>query len=70
MFEKSRKAQDAFSFSLGGLRTITSFVAAPAIANDRINRIRDAQIRRARKARDGNPRGWPEGRREAAQTCA
>ena len=45
MFEKAKRARDAFTFSLGGMTTIASFVAAPAIADDRINRIRDAQLR-------------------------
>ena len=42
MFEKRRKARDAFAFSLGGMTAHTPFVMAPAIADDRINRIRDA----------------------------
>ncbi|MBT8068205.1 MAG: hypothetical protein KJO09_13265 [Gammaproteobacteria bacterium] len=44
MFEKARKAIDAFSFSLGGMRMTSSFVIAPAIDGDRINRIRDAHL--------------------------
>ena len=51
MFEKGKKAHDAFSFSLGGMTTIASFVAAPVVANDRINKIRDEYVRRAREAR-------------------
>ena len=45
MFEKAKRTRAAFTFSLGGMTTIASFVAAPAIADDRINRIRDAQLR-------------------------
>ena len=45
MFEKAKRTRDAFTFSLGGMKTIASFVAAPAIADDRINKIRDAQLR-------------------------
>ena len=55
MFEKAKRVRDAFTFSLGGMTTIASFVAAPAIADDRINKIRDAhqsmlQARRAEAA--------------------
>ena len=54
MFGKANKARDAFAFSLGGMTAITSFVAAPAIADDRINKIRDERVRQARKlARSG-----------------
>ena len=42
MFDKSEKARDAFAFSLGAMTAKMSFVMAPAIADDRINRIRDA----------------------------
>ncbi len=42
MFEKPKKARDAFAFSLGGMTAHMPFVMAPAIADDRINRIRDA----------------------------
>ena len=44
MFEKAQKALDAFSFSLGGMRMTSSFVIAPAIDGDRINKIRDAHL--------------------------
>ena len=46
MFNKARPARDAFTFSLGGVSTIGSFVAPTAIADDRINRIRDEQLQR------------------------
>lgn len=45
MFEKGKKKRDAFSFSLNGLTTISSFLAAPVVADDRINKIRDAHLR-------------------------
>ena len=44
MFEKAKQARDAFTLSLGGMRTASSFFAMPVIADDRINRIRDAQL--------------------------
>lgn len=44
MFEKAKKGRDAFTFSLGGMRTIASFTIAPAVADDRINKIRDAHL--------------------------
>jgi hypothetical protein len=70
MFKKANKALDAFSFSLGGLRMASSFVIAPAIDGDRINQVRDEHVRRAREAREDAPRGWLEGRPQAAQDCA
>lgn len=45
MFEKGKKTRDAFSFSLDGFTTISSFLAAPVVADDRINKIRDAHLR-------------------------
>ncbi len=48
MFKKAKVARDAFTFSLGGMTTIASFVPAPAIANDRINKVRDEQQAAAR----------------------
>ena len=41
MFEKARRERDAFSFSLGGMRTVSSFIAASAIAHDRLDKARD-----------------------------
>ena len=38
MFEKAKSGRDAFTFSLRGMKTIASFAAAPAIADDRINK--------------------------------
>ena len=70
MFEKAKPGRDAFTFSLGGMATKSSFVIAPAIADDRINRIRDEHVRRAREARDESPRGWLESHRRTAQDCA
>ena len=52
MFAKHNNVRDAFAFSLGGMTAITSFTAAPAIADDRINQVLDAQ--RAEKRRKGN----------------
>ena len=52
MFKKAKVARDAFTFSLGGMTTIASFAPAMAIADDRINKIRDAQQAAARENRD------------------
>lgn len=39
---KNRKEiRDTFAFSLGGMTAITSFTAAPAIADDRIRQFRE-----------------------------
>ncbi len=45
MFTRDSKVRDAFSFSLGGMTAISSFLAAPVVADDRINKIRDAHLR-------------------------
>ncbi len=58
MFENPKKARDAFTFSLGGMNTISSFVAAPAVADDRINRIRDQRMSQRRSDADRKPRAW------------
>jgi hypothetical protein len=44
MFKKESAKRDAFTFSLSGATTITSFAAAPAIASNRINRMLDECI--------------------------
>ncbi len=46
MGTKTKPGRDAFTFSLGGVSAITSFVAAPAIADDLINNARDERLRR------------------------
>ena len=70
MFGKTSKARDAFAFSLGGMTAITSFVAAPALADDRINRIRDERVREARKSCDDEARDWPNRCHRPAHECA
>ena len=59
MFKKARKALDAFSFSLGGVGMASPFVATPVIANDRINKIRDAHLSllQARRSEAANVAG-------------
>ncbi len=49
-----KHGRDAFSFSLGGLTTVASFAAAPAVDANHLNRARDA----ARNRADGG-RGRP-----------
>ena len=44
MFEKAKSGRDAFTFSLRGLTTVASFTAAPAIADDRINKAIDRRL--------------------------
>ena len=71
MFKRAKVARDAFTFSLGGMTTISSFVPAPAIADDRINKVRDQQQAAARQNRDCRPHSWTGTARPAAQTdCA
>jgi len=74
MSVNTKRSRDVFTFSLGGLKTITSFVAAPAIAHDRINNALDEQLRHAQEdqpdtAREigaGWGRFWLRARRRAA----
>jgi hypothetical protein len=47
MSYRAETKRDAFTFSLGGLTTIASFVPAPAVAHDRIRTPRDNSTRRA-----------------------
>ena len=49
MFEKARSGRDAFTFSLQGMRTMASYTAAPAIADDRINRGIDQRLGRVQE---------------------
>jgi hypothetical protein len=44
MSKKAKPARDAFTFSLGGISTISSFVAAPAIAHDQLNKALDERL--------------------------
>lgn len=46
MINRAKPARDAFTFSLGGMATIAPFAAPTAIADDRINRIRDERLQR------------------------
>ena len=45
--EKAKSGRGAFTFSLGGMNTISSFTVAPAIADDRVNKIPDERRRNA-----------------------
>jgi hypothetical protein len=58
MYKITQPARDAFAFSLGGMTSIASFVVAPAIAGDRINRAMDERIKSSRadrKRQNGAP---------------
>jgi hypothetical protein len=77
MSRKAKPARDAFTLSLDGIKTINSFIVAPAIDTDRINKAIDARLRQAQKAQPNQPdtaseiggvlkRFWPfRGRRAA-----
>lgn len=45
MTEKAKSRRDAFTFSLGGMRTISSYTAAQAIAHDALNKALDEKLR-------------------------
>ena len=71
MFKTAKLARDAFTFSLGGMTTIAAFVPATAIADDRINKVRDEQQAAARVDRDRGPHTWLGGGRPVPQSdCA
>ncbi|MCJ7591611.1 MAG: hypothetical protein MUO51_09675 [Woeseiaceae bacterium] len=40
MYKKDKTPRDAFTLSLGGMTTISSFATAPAIAADRLREVR------------------------------
>ncbi|NND47514.1 MAG: hypothetical protein HKN55_07600 [Woeseiaceae bacterium] len=46
MFKKAKSARDAFAFSLGVMSAKSPFVIAPAIADDRLNRVWDERLGR------------------------
>jgi hypothetical protein len=58
MFEKVKPARDAFTFSLGGMRAVAPFVAAPIIADDRINKAVDERMNAVRDDHDRQPNLW------------
>jgi len=74
MFEEAKPGRDAFTFSLQGMTTIASFTAAPAIADDRLNKVWDERLSRpqeyqantARKIEDILGRYFAPGRCQAA----
>lgn len=45
MLNKDKVARDEFTLSLDGMRTISSFALAPAIAHDRLRQDRKAHTR-------------------------
>ena len=45
MLKKAKPGRDAFTFSLRGMTTIAPFSITSAIADDRINKIRDERLR-------------------------
>jgi len=59
--KKDKLARDEFTLSLGGMRTITSFAQAPAIAHDRLRQKLAGQARdsREQKRRFWLPRRFP-----------
>lgn len=71
MYEKAKPARDAFTFSLGGISLISPVIAAPVVADDRINKVLDEQRSRVRGDQSQKPNRWLSFRRHATQgTCA
>ena len=58
MFRKDDSTRDGFTLSLGGTTVITSVVAAPVVAGDRLNQLRDAEIEKARERGDRKRASW------------
>ncbi|HZX24139.1 MAG TPA: hypothetical protein VFF18_11420 [Woeseiaceae bacterium] len=52
MSHKSGTARDAFTFSLGGMTAIASFVPAPAVADNRLGKACPDREQRVREERD------------------
>lgn len=50
MYKQTRRVRDAFTFSLGGIRTISSFVTTPTVADNRINQAIAARLSQAENA--------------------
>ena len=46
MFKKAQSGRDAFEFSIRGMTTIASFGPAPAIADNKINKVIDQKLAR------------------------
>ena len=59
MSQKAKPAHDRFTFSLGGMRAISSFVAAPAIADDQIDKVRDRRPDESQEAQPREPAEYP-----------
>lgn len=66
MSNTTKPDRDAFSFSLGGMTTIASFVVAPAIADDRLRQNRDDRLKEGRRWLDWMRRVRIFGRRQTA----
>ena len=74
MSEKVKPARDAFTFSLGGMSATTSFVVAPAVADDRFNELGGMRPSKLQEDQPVQPedypgikgRYWLLGRRRAA----
>ena len=58
MIHKARPVRDPFTFSLGGMATIASCVAAPAVADDRINKAWDERLSRPKNDRGSIASLW------------
>jgi len=56
MTKKAVPRHDAFTLSLGGLTTIASFVIAPAIADNRINKALDERRKHSQENQPDNAR--------------
>jgi len=71
MLRKAGPARDAYTFSLGGMQTISSVVIAPAIADDQLTHVRKAKRQQAAGGRKRRIWNWlPTLRPSAPGNCA
>jgi len=59
MLKDEKRPRDAFAFSLGGMRTITSFAIALAIADDRFRQNRKSEIADIQEDQPTTPEDQP-----------
>ena len=66
MSNEFNRSRDSFTFSLGGLSTVAMVAFSPAISDDRINRVRDQEMKRRRDESPAKPPFWRRLRRQPA----
>lgn len=71
MAKIAKPVRDPFTLSLGGMTAVAGFTAAPAIADNRMNKIRDEQLTQVHDDPKQKPRFWRRSRHPVPQgDCA